>query len=422
MSPAVTSSSSPRRKYQFLLEDANIRRWHENVSRGSEVTADVYLRRLGSFCLRNKTTPKAILTLTEVELYNLLLDLVSSMEAAGHAGSYTESVFKAIRSWLSHNGKDVRRKIKIRGAGDAPSLRDERVPTKEELKRIFLSGDKKARVASVLVAHSGVRIEVLGNYEGQDGLRVADLPELEIKHDNVSFGRKPALVIVRRELSKGGHQYFTFISSEGCEYVKDYLEDRLRSGETLTSKSSLITPKLRMKPFIKANNVSDSIKEAIKTAGFSWRPYVLRCYFDTMLMLAESKGLVLRDYRQFWMGHKGDIENRYTTNKLRLPESVVEDMRAAYSRSEEFLQTTQKVETSEERIRDSFSRQLLLVAGFSRDEVDKMDLLSLSDEDLQKKVRQKLLGANTDSNVKQKAVDISEVGKYLAQGVFEPPR
>ncbi len=162
MAPAA-KSFPPKRKYQFLLEDVDVKRWHNNVSRGSSVTADVYLRRLGFFCENHGTTPKGLIALNEVEVYNLLLDLVSSMEKAGHAGSYTESVFKAIRSWLSHNGKDIRRKIKIRGAGDAPSLRDERVPTKEELKRIFLSGDKKMRVASVFVAHSGVRIEVLGN-------------------------------------------------------------------------------------------------------------------------------------------------------------------------------------------------------------------------------------------------------------------
>ncbi|NIM44298.1 MAG: site-specific integrase, partial [Nitrososphaeria archaeon] len=82
------------------------------------------------------------------------------------------------------------------------------------------------------------------------------------------------------------------------------------------------------------------IRVAIRKAGFPWRPYVLRSYFDTQLMLAESKGLVLRDYRQFWMGHKGDIENRYTTNKQRLPEEVVEDMREAYRRSQDYLQTT----------------------------------------------------------------------------------
>jgi hypothetical protein len=135
-----------------------------------------------------------------------------------------------------------------------------------------------------------------------------------------------------------------------------------------------------------------------------------------MLMLAESKGLVLRDYRQFWMGHKGDIENRYTTNKQRLPESVVEDMRAAYERSQEFLQTKEKEETSEEKLRDSFRKQILLVAGFGQEEVDKMDLPSMSDEELQSLVRKKLLGAPTSDSGKQKVVSIHEANGYLEKG------
>ena len=391
MSPAAKYSSS-KRKYQFLLDDADVRRWHDNVSRGSSVTADVYLRRLGFFCEIHGTSPKELIVLSEFELYNMLLDLVSSMEKAGHAGSYTESVFKAIRSWLSHNGKEIRRKIKIRGTGDSPSLKDERVPTKEELKRILLSGDKKTRTASVFVAHSGVRIEVLGNYKGQDGLRISDLSEIEIKPDYVCFRQTPALMIVRKELSKAGHQYFTFLSTEGCAYVQDYLEEKLRGGETLTPKSPLVTPKYKMKSFIKANNVSDGIKIAIKAAGFNWRPYVLRCYFDTMLMLAESKGYVLRDYRQFWRGHKGDIENRYTTNKQRLPESVVDDMRAAYARSEEFLQTKMNEETSEEKLKGTIKKQFLSLAGFSKEDLDRMDIASISTEELQSLLRTKLLG------------------------------
>jgi len=47
------------------------------------------------------------------------------------------------------------------------------------------------------------------------------------------------------------------------------------------------------------------------------------------------KGLVLRDYRTFWIEHKGDIGNRYTTNRQRLPEQVIEDMREAYRRAQE---------------------------------------------------------------------------------------
>ena len=135
-----------------------------------------------------------------------------------------------------------------------------------------------------------------------------------------------------------------------------------------------------------------------------------------MLMLAESKGLVLRDYRQFWMGHKGDIENRYTTNKHRLPEEVVEDMREAYKRSQEYLQTTKVSETSEEKLTQAFRKQLLLVAGFAQDEVDKMDLASLGDEELQEIVRKRLLRTDTDDCAKEKAVSVDDVNRYLAQG------
>ncbi|MDI1495108.1 MAG: hypothetical protein K8823_414 [Cenarchaeum symbiont of Oopsacas minuta] len=37
---------------------------------------------------------------------------------------------------------------------------------------------------------------------------------------------------------------------------------------------------------------------------FSWRPYVLRAYFDTQL-IAESKGTIAHDFRVFFMGHQG---------------------------------------------------------------------------------------------------------------------
>ena len=404
-----------RAKYAFLLKDADVRRWYRNVARGSQVTADVYLRRLGAFCSHFGLTPKRLVSLGKDEIYNLLLDYVSDLEVAGRAGSYIESALKAVKSWLAHNNLEIKRKIKIKGVRDTPTLRNERTPTPEELRRIFLSGDKKARVACVLMAHSGLRPVTLGNYRGTDGLRVRDFPEMRIGEDTVEFEKVPTMVIVRPELSKGGHQYFTFLSEEGCEYLKDYLEERMRKGEKLTADSPIIRPKVAKKPFIRSVNIGDMIREAIRKAGFSWRPYVLRAYFDTQLMLAESKGLLIRDYRQFWMGHKGDIENRYTTNKYRLPEDVIEDMREAYRRSQEYLQTT-KPETGREKLIEEFRKQLLLVAGFSQEEIGEIDVTGLSDEEFQDLVRKRLLGnANTDCGT-QKVVSLSELEKYLENG------
>ena len=405
-----------RAKYGYLLQDIDVRRWYENVARGSEVTADVYLRRLGAFCKHFKLKPKRLVSLSQNELYNLLLNYVSDLERAGKAGSYIESALKAVKSWLVHNGIEIRRKIKIRGVRDTPTLRDERVPTQQELRRIFLSGDKKTRAACVLVAHSGLRLMTLGNYRGQDGLRVKDLPEMKIEGGTVEFEQVPTMVVVRPELSKARHQYFTFLSEEGCQYLKDYLEERMLNGECLTPNSPIIRPKVASKPFIRTVNIGDMIRNAIRKAGFNWRPYVLRAYFDTQLMLAGSKGLVLRDYRQFWMGHKGDIENRYTTNKCRLPEDVIEDMREAYRRSQEYLQTTKVEETSEEKLRQAFRKQLLLVAGFSQDELEKMDIRTMSDEELQAIIRKRLLGEKANDCTAQKVVPLEDVESYLERG------
>ena len=405
-----------RAKYVYLFEDPDVRRWYENTARGSRITADVCLRRLGSFCESNKLTPSKFASLQEPELQNIMMDYVSAAEQKGYAGNYISSTIKAIKSWLAHNNRELKGKIKIKGIDETPTLKDERVPTLNELKRIFLSGDSKARTACVFIAHSGLRLQTLGDYTGQDGLRIGDLPELKIEGSSVAFSNVPALVIVRKELSKARHQYFTFLSEEGCEYLKDYLEERMRAGENLTSASPIITPKQRKKPFIRTINIGDIMRGAIRQAGFRSRPYVLRSYFDTQLMLAESKGLVLRDYRQFWMGHTGDIEHRYTVNKRRLPDSVIADMRQAYEKSQEFLQTSKSSETSEEKLGNSIRKQLLLVAGLSQEDLDKMDVASMSDEELQSLIRKKLLGLQASNGASQKVISVAEANNYLSKG------
>lgn len=53
----------------------------------------------------------------------------------------------------------------------------------------------------------------------------------------------------------------------------------------------------------------------MRKAGFSGRPYVLRSFFDTFSLTAEEIGAIIKDYRVFFMGHKGDIERKYTLGK-----------------------------------------------------------------------------------------------------------
>ncbi|MGA2625450.1 MAG: site-specific integrase [Candidatus Bathyarchaeia archaeon] len=283
-------------------------------------------------------------------LEDLIQDHVTHMEREKKAPGYIVGVLKGVKSWLAHNEIELKRPIKVRDADATPRIADERVPTKEELKTVLVYAGERAKASICLIAQAGLRPESLGNESGTDGIKIGDMPELVIKENKAIFQRIPTMVVVRSEISKGRNRYFTFLPREGCEYITAYLNKRLAQNETITSSTPVIAVKPgyelqgkgkrnRGSSFITTRNVSREIREAIRPA-FKWRPYVLRAYFDTQMLMAESHGRITHPYRVFFMGHKGDIEARYTTNKGRLPENLIEDMRRTYQESTEYLETT----------------------------------------------------------------------------------
>lgn len=328
-----------------LLKSGNILRWYRNLARGSPATADVYLKRLAKFCRDTGVSPERLLSMEEGELKDLVLDYITSLE--GFSGSYAASFVKALKSWFEFHNTPFNAHIRIRDVHRTKVSEIERVPSRGELKKLLWTADLRARAIIALMAFAGVRLGVLGNYQGSDGLRVGDIPELRVE-GRAELICTPATVIVRPSLSKAGHQYFTFLCKEGCEYLLDYLNMRLRRGERLMQLSPLISGRSSKSKegegFLRTASVSNAARRAIRNAGFDWRPYVLRHYFDTYMLMAEAAGIIPEDYRVFWMGHKGDIEHQYTTNKNRLPESLVEDMRLKYEKAAIFLQTGAKGE------------------------------------------------------------------------------
>ncbi|MHB8601686.1 MAG: hypothetical protein ACYC6W_07815 [Nitrosotalea sp.] len=111
------------------------------------------------------------------------------------------------------------------------------------------------------------------------------------------------------------------------------------------------------KKFLPTRRICKNIRDAFRPR-FQWRPYVLRAFFDTQLLMAESRGKIAHDFRVFFMGHSGSMEARYTTNKGVLPNALIKEMKNAFKRSEEFLdlemQTDEQLEMQQEtEIRNS---------------------------------------------------------------------
>ena len=90
-------------------------------------------------------------------------------------------------------------------------------------------------------------------------------------------------------------------------------------------------------------------------------------------------------------------------------------MRESYRKSQEYLQTIQVEKTSEETMRDLFRKQFLVVAGYTSEEIEDIDL-TVDDAVFQEIVRRKLQGTMLNNGSNQRVVDVSEAEKYIRQG------
>jgi hypothetical protein len=154
--------------------------------------------------------------------------------------------------------------------------------------------------------------------------------------------------------------------------------------------------------------ISSDIRDAMRSAGFNWRPYLLRPYFATAMTLCESKGLITHEFRQFFMGHAGDIERVYSLNKTLLPDTI-EAMRESYAKCLKYLETEQKG-ISEDQAELRAKNMMLALAGFKDEEIQAMK--DKGAEELSEAIRKKLLGMVNNGH-RQKVVKQSELKHYI---------
>lgn len=340
-------------KYLALQMDEGVARWLRNIERGSPITAEVALRRLGRACEMLQLTPKQMVAKANENLklfQDMLEDFFFQLEKEKKSPQYIAGILKHVRLWLRYNDITLTRKIKVRNSSATPTIENEQVPSQEELSKIFRNSSSRVRLAEVLIAFADLRPESIGNHDGSDGLMLSDMPEIKIENKQVVFNKIPSIINIRAPLSKAKHKYFTFLSAEGCGYLKEYMEERIRAGEKLSKESPIVSherTETAIKPFMITRKISHLIRMAMRKSGVYKRPYVLRAYAETQLIISESKGKISHPYLQFIAGHKGDIEARYSTNKGRLPPEMIEGMRNAYQQCEPFL-STQALPTNQE--------------------------------------------------------------------------
>lgn len=179
--------ASPKkvRRGDRLLEDLDVKRWHDSLRRSSTHTARTYLGSLGRGLEVLGHTPKSLLELDQKGRDDAVSDIISHHEAPpdGSPPLAPETVNKymtAFVSWLRWNGLPPKRKFTVANMGWNPVAEQYQIPAQEQLRRFYHVANGRARLAGAMIHFTGMRPEVMGWEDGSTGLQLKHFPELHI--------------------------------------------------------------------------------------------------------------------------------------------------------------------------------------------------------------------------------------------------
>jgi hypothetical protein len=180
-------------KYAHLLEeDPAFRAWLANVVRASHNTGGHYFLKVGFICDEvYHIPPSGIAVMNTVELMTFVSNVISELEERGAVGTTINSYVKAVKSWARFDGKRLDEKVNVPESENMYA--GEVVPRPDEVQTLLDHAPLRVKVAVSLMAFAGLRPGTIGDSRGLDGLKVKDLPEMEVRDGRIAHSKVPVL-------------------------------------------------------------------------------------------------------------------------------------------------------------------------------------------------------------------------------------
>jgi len=264
------------------------------------LSAETYARALKRFCDETETTPETLLQMP-LEAIEDLTEQFIKRNRNKIAPKYLNVIYNAVKTWLHLNRKIKSRKMfrEIKFDKHTRKTRDVALPDKDFIRKLCdVANGLKERLIVVLY--------------GIYGLRPSLIPQItigDVYHKDITFNQDGTVklsnrvwIMVKREYegNKGNIDFPIILTSETSQWLEDYLNERVRNGETLNSETPLI------KAYSK-QNVDRIIDKLFKKVGFRGRNYLLRHMANKFLKCAVDDS----DLKEWLMGHKGRIASIY---------------------------------------------------------------------------------------------------------------
>ncbi|MDH2901840.1 MAG: hypothetical protein PXY39_12805, partial [archaeon] len=246
---------------ELFLKDEKVEVWYKDLEEGSKSTAENYFLWLSKYCQDRELNPLELAKEAKKDIGKAQDKLQKYIQSLKDSAPKSRGLaLSAVKSWLVANDIIIQRHIKIKNIRTTPTIVDEKVPTSQELETILDYADIRTKSAISLIAFAGIRPNALSK------LTIGDLIDFKINPETkkVEVLKNPARINVRPEISKNKKAYFTFLSTQGCKYVKEYLEMRMRPHKDLMTRVILNGEEIsKNAPVIKASAGRPRDKEGL---------------------------------------------------------------------------------------------------------------------------------------------------------------
>jgi len=356
--------------WRSSFESVNKMLRHYSRKVRSEHTRMNAIGTLSRFCMFvGVDDPDSLVRLSPQEASRLVQEFIDYLNERGLSVRYVNISLAYLKTFFRVNGFKNDRELEVERYYQPSRYmkREEYVPTPEEIYRMAYSSGSARNKALILALYtSGLRNSTLR------ALLYRDVKEeLEAGFDIIKVPVYPEMKKIDPSACKGNIPYYSFLSKEAVEALREYLDERrevygdIKDDEPLfISETTNIDPiERRRKPVMK-KSLSAIVKRAARKAGIKkWKavyPHCLRKAFESAL---RNSGLDVKD-QEFLMGHilPGSQDTYYDKTK-------VEDLRRKYAKVVFF---PQKVFLTEEMRK----RQLLDTArllGFGEEKIRRLE-------------------------------------------------
>jgi len=324
-------------KSSFESVDKVLRHYGRKVR--SEHTRMNFLGALARFCeYVGYDDPDDLVKLSPQEVSRLVQGFIDSLRERGLSIRYVNVSLAYLKTFFRVNGFKNSMELEVERYYQPSRYmkREEYIPTAEENYRMaYAAGSTRNKALILALYTSGLRNSTLR------ALLYRDVKE-ELKEgfDIIKVLVYPEMKEVDPGACKGNIPYYSFLSKEAVEVLREYLDERrtahgnIEDDEPLfISETTNIDPDERRQTMVMKKSLSAIVKRAAKQAGIKkWEAVTPHCLRKTFESALRNSGLDVKD-QEFLMGHilPGSQDTYYDQTK-------VEDLRRKYAQVNFFPQ------------------------------------------------------------------------------------